>query len=95
MSDRIEQERYVDPQLAATRALSAESRCWSAIRIQYAQPIGPNIRFHIMKNSQWLAENHAHEDLHAVPIGHNAEPVASITLAMLSRWRSVTRSSMW
>ena len=26
------------------------------IRIHYAQPIGPNIRFHIMKNSQWLAE---------------------------------------
>ncbi len=29
------------------------------IRIHYAQPIGPNIRFHIMKNSQWLAEYHA------------------------------------
>ena len=26
------------------------------IRIQYDQPIGPNMRFHIMKNSQWLAE---------------------------------------
>ena len=24
--------------------------------IQYAQPIGPNMRFHIIKNSQWEAE---------------------------------------
>src|ERR1017187_6571586 len=61
---------------------------------QYAQPMGPNMRFHIMKDSQCDAEYQAMKISIPYPYA-TMNPVASITLPILSIWRSVTIASRW
>src|ERR671911_302760 len=58
--------------------------------VQYDQPYGPNMRFHIMKRSCGLALYHAKNASIAYPYP-TMRPVASMTLAMLSMCRIVIR----